>query len=108
MFDTPLRPIIILNPAKDDYYRNATTTVSNRGWRRREPGPMPLLERPSLLPRAIELLKAETDVDELALASECQAPLSLFRMITARAPNRLEAPKRCRVGRWVRKERAES
>ncbi|MEU0528983.1 XRE family transcriptional regulator [Amycolatopsis tolypomycina] len=75
-----------LKVMSDVTYRNAMTTVSNRGWRRREPGPMPLLEQPSLLPRAVELLKAETDVDELALASECQAPLSLFRTITARAP----------------------
>ena len=75
-----------LKVMSDVTYRNAMTTVSNRGWRRREPGPMPLLEQPSLLPRAIELLQAETKVDELALAGECQTPLTLFRTITARTP----------------------
>jgi len=75
-----------LKVMSDVTYRNAMTTVSSRGWRRREPGPMPLLEQPSLLPRAIELLQTETDVDELTLATECQTPLNLFRTVTARSP----------------------
>ncbi|OQO89659.1 Xre family DNA binding protein [Saccharomonospora piscinae] len=71
---------------KDVTYRNAMTTVSTRGWRRREPGPMPMLEQPSLLPRAVELLHSENQADELTLANECQAPLRLFRTITSRTP----------------------
>lgn len=67
-------------------YRNAMATVSNRGWRRREPGPMPVLEQPSLLPRAITLLEQESRVDEHVLAAECQAPVGLFRVIVSRAP----------------------
>lgn len=75
-----------LKVMSDVTYRNAMTTVSARGWRRREPGPMPLLEQPSLLPRAIDLLHAEHQADEIVLASECQVPLRLFRTITSRAP----------------------
>jgi Zn-dependent peptidase ImmA (M78 family)/transcriptional regulator with XRE-family HTH domain len=67
-------------------YRNAMATVSSRGWRRREPGPMPLLEQPSLLPRAMRLLADEAQVDERMLAARCQAPLGLFRQIVSRAP----------------------
>jgi Zn-dependent peptidase ImmA (M78 family)/transcriptional regulator with XRE-family HTH domain len=75
-----------LKAMSDVTYRNAMTTVSNRGWRRREPGPMPLLEGPSLLPTAVRLLRDEAQVDELALATQCQAPLRLFRTIVARTP----------------------
>jgi hypothetical protein len=75
-----------LKVMNDVTYRNAMTTVSNRGWRRREPGPMPLLEQPSLLPKALKLLADEAHVDERVLATECQAPLGLFRKIVSRAP----------------------
>ncbi|MBB1157101.1 ImmA/IrrE family metallo-endopeptidase [Amycolatopsis dendrobii] len=81
-----------LKVMSDVTYRNAMTTVSNRGWRRREPGPMPLLEQPSLLPRAVELLQVEAKVDEAALATECQTPLNLFRTITSRIPGTLSLP----------------
>jgi Zn-dependent peptidase ImmA (M78 family)/transcriptional regulator with XRE-family HTH domain len=75
-----------LKVMSDVTYRNAMSTVSNRGWRRREPGLMPLLEQPSLLPRAIKLLEEEAQVDEQTLATECQAPLELFRTIISRVP----------------------
>lgn len=75
-----------LKVMSDVTYRNAMATVSNRGWRRREPGPMPVLEQPSLLPGAIALLEREAQVDEQLLAAECQAPLGLFRVIVSRAP----------------------
>jgi Zn-dependent peptidase ImmA (M78 family)/transcriptional regulator with XRE-family HTH domain len=75
-----------LKVMSDVTYRNAMATVSSRGWRRREPGPMPLLEQPSLLPKAVNLLAQDMGVDETALAAECQAPLGLFRTITSRAP----------------------
>ncbi len=60
-------------------------TISSRGWRRSEPGLVQILEQPSLLARAVELL-ANADHDETALASECRAPLELFRLITSRTP----------------------
>jgi Zn-dependent peptidase ImmA (M78 family)/transcriptional regulator with XRE-family HTH domain len=65
-------------------YRNAMATVSARGWRRREPGPSPAVEQPSLLPRAVRLLRevaAEAD-----LAAEARVPAQLFRLVTARSP----------------------
>lgn len=74
-----------LGVMRDVTYRNAMTTLSANGWRRREPGPMPSLEQPSLLPRAVQLLD-EVGVDELTLASECRVPLPLLRQITARTP----------------------
>lgn len=73
-----------LRVMSDVTYRNAMTTVTNRGWRRREPGPRPLLEQPSLLPKAVDLLTEQTGVDERALAAECQAPLGLFRTVVSR------------------------
>lgn len=75
-----------LKVMSDVTYRNAMSTISSRGWRRREPGPMPLLEQPSLLPKATRLLREDAHVDELALAAECQAPLELFRTIVSRVP----------------------
>jgi Zn-dependent peptidase ImmA (M78 family)/transcriptional regulator with XRE-family HTH domain len=73
-----------LQVMSDVTYRNAMTTVTNRGWRRREPGPRPLLEQPSLLPKAVGLLTEQTGVDERELAAECQAPLGLFRTVVSR------------------------
>jgi Zn-dependent peptidase ImmA (M78 family)/transcriptional regulator with XRE-family HTH domain len=74
----------------DVSYRNAMTTVSARGWRRAEPGQIQVLEQPSLLPRALELLKGE-DVDADLLAAQCRVPLELFRTATSRTP--LAAPR---------------
>jgi Zn-dependent peptidase ImmA (M78 family)/transcriptional regulator with XRE-family HTH domain len=82
----------VLGVMSDVTYRNAMTTVSTRGWRRREPGPMPLLEQPSLLPSSVKLLTEEAQVDERTLAAECQAPIGLFRTITARVPQRRRDP----------------
>lgn len=69
----------------DNTYRNAMTTVSTRGWRRQEPGPMPTVEQPSMLPRSLELL-IESGYTEVELAAESRAPLELFRQVTARQP----------------------
>lgn len=66
-------------------YRNAMTTISSRGWRRNEPGQIQALERASLLPKAVELLKAE-GFDETFLSDECRTPLHLFRAATSRKP----------------------
>lgn len=69
----------------DVSYRNAMTTVSARRWRRSEPGQVKVLEQPSLLPRAVELLARE-GVDLAVLASECRAPVSLFQAVSSRVP----------------------
>ena len=69
----------------DVSYRNAMIQVSSRGWRRHEPGRVQVLEQPSLLPKALELLGAE-GIDESVLAAQCRAPLELFRAATSRTP----------------------
>ncbi|MDL4815276.1 XRE family transcriptional regulator [Actinomadura opuntiae] len=48
-------------------YRTAMGTLSSRGWRRQEPGPVRALEQPTMLTRALELVAAAgTDRDALA------------------------------------------
>lgn len=69
----------------DVSYRNAMATVSARGWRRSEPGLVTVMEQPSLLPRAVELL-ASAGVDVDALVGQCRVPVELFRTVTARTP----------------------
>jgi Zn-dependent peptidase ImmA (M78 family)/transcriptional regulator with XRE-family HTH domain len=66
-------------------YRNAMATLTARGWRRNEPGLVSVLEQPSLLPRAIELL-AQEDIGEARLIEQCRVPAGLFRTVTARVP----------------------
>jgi Zn-dependent peptidase ImmA (M78 family)/transcriptional regulator with XRE-family HTH domain len=66
-------------------YRNAMAALSARGWRRQEPGSVQLLEQPSLLPRAVELL-ADVIEDTGLLTAEAGAPQHLFDLITGRAP----------------------
>jgi len=64
-------------------YRNAMATLTNRGWRRGEPGLITLLEQPSMLPRALELLAAE-GITESDLRDQCRVPADLFRTVTSR------------------------
>jgi Zn-dependent peptidase ImmA (M78 family)/transcriptional regulator with XRE-family HTH domain len=66
-------------------YRNAMATLTSRGWRRREPGLIAVLEQPSMLPRALELLAAE-GITEADLRDQCRVPAELFRTVTSRAP----------------------
>jgi Zn-dependent peptidase ImmA (M78 family)/transcriptional regulator with XRE-family HTH domain len=72
-------------------YRNAMNTLTSRGWRRSEPGLVTLLEQPSMLPRALELLAAE-GVTEDALVDQCRVPAGIFRTVTSRAPSARFAP----------------
>ncbi|WP_146363864.1 XRE family transcriptional regulator [Arthrobacter yangruifuii] len=74
-----------LGRLSDVSYRNAMMTVSARGWRRAEPGLVSAIETPSLLPRAIELLKDE-GIDEATLIRECGVPAHLFQVMTSRTP----------------------
>ena len=69
----------------DVSYRNAMITVSARGWRRAEPGQIQVLEQPSRLPRALELLEGE-GVDAGILAAQCRVPMELFHAATTRSP----------------------
>jgi hypothetical protein len=60
-------------------------TLTSRGWRRGEPGLITVLEQPSMLPRAVELLAAE-GITESHLRDQCRVPADLFRTVTSRAP----------------------
>jgi Zn-dependent peptidase ImmA (M78 family)/transcriptional regulator with XRE-family HTH domain len=66
-------------------YRNAMATLASRGWRRSEPGLVTVLEQPSMLPRALELLAAE-GISEYDLRDQCRVPAELFRTVTSRHP----------------------
>ncbi|MGW3269367.1 ImmA/IrrE family metallo-endopeptidase [Streptomyces sp. NPDC001056] len=69
----------------DVTYRNAVLYLSSKGWRRREPGVMPVTEQPSLFPRAVEIL-GQVGIGEEVLAGEARVPLDLFRVVTSRFP----------------------
>ncbi|MGW4673437.1 helix-turn-helix domain-containing protein [Streptomyces sp. NPDC004324] len=66
-------------------YRNAMVFLSSKGWRRQEPGVMPVLEQPSLLPGAVSLLES-SGVGQRELAEESRVPVDLFRQICSRSP----------------------
>lgn len=73
-----------LGRMRDTTYRNAMATISSRGWRRREPGAVLALEQPSLLARALDLLR-EAGLDGL-VAAECRVPPHLLDTATSRVP----------------------
>lgn len=77
-----------LGRLRDVSYRNAMTTISSRGWRRSEPGQVQILEQPSLLPRALDLLEAE-GFSDIALIAECRVPVERFRTVTTGTPPRM-------------------
>ena len=66
-------------------YRNAMATLTTRGWRRTEPGLVTVLEQPSMLPRAVELL-ADEGISEYSLRDQCRVSAELFRTVTSRHP----------------------
>ena len=74
-----------LGRLKDVSYRNAMTTVSARRWRRAEPGLVDVVEKLSLLPKALELLEIE-GIDRDSLLRQLAIPETQFRTITARSP----------------------
>ena len=85
-------------------YRNAMATLTSRGWRRSEPGLITVLEQPSMLPRALELLAAE-GISEYDLRDQCRVPAELFRTVTSRHPQPAPATYRhaeCRPSRHPR------
>ncbi|MET9729824.1 ImmA/IrrE family metallo-endopeptidase [Streptomyces sp. NPDC006458] len=74
-----------LGVMSDVTYRNAVLYLSSKGWRRREPGVMPVTEQPSLFPKAVEVL-GQVGIGEEVLAGESRVPLDLFRVVTSRFP----------------------
>ena len=66
-------------------YRNAVVTLSQRGWRRREPGLVTSVEQPSMLPRAVEML-GEVGISRDALLDQARVPASLFDVVVSRVP----------------------
>jgi Zn-dependent peptidase ImmA (M78 family) len=69
-------------------YRNAMMACSKQGWRRAEPGQIKVLEQPSMLPKAVALLR-ESGMDEKLIAGQGRMPVELFRVITSRTPGQL-------------------
>lgn len=80
-----------LGRLSDASYRNAMVTLTSRGWRRDEPGIVNVLEQPSLLPQAVDLL-AQVGINEADLVDECRIPADLFRTIVARTPMQANHP----------------
>jgi len=74
-----------LGRLSDVSYRNAMNTITNRGWRRQEPGLVTVIEQPSLLPKAVEMLAGE-GIEEEHLIGQCRVPRGLFRVVTSRTP----------------------
>ncbi|MFI0008556.1 ImmA/IrrE family metallo-endopeptidase [Streptomyces globisporus] len=74
-----------LGEMSDVTYRNAMMFLSSKGWRRQEPGVMPILEQPSLLPSSVSLL-GDSGVSCQALAEESRVPFNLFKQICSRSP----------------------
>jgi hypothetical protein len=75
-----------LNCLTDASYRRAMVVCSQRGWRRSEPGAVKVLEQPSILPKAVELLTA-SGMEERLIAGQGDVPVELFRAITSRTPS---------------------
>lgn len=74
-----------LGAISDVTYRNAVITLTQRGWRRSEPGLVTALEQPSMLPRSLEILE-EAGISRDTLIDQARAPRMLFDIATARTP----------------------
>ncbi|PPI56257.1 ImmA/IrrE family metallo-endopeptidase [Rathayibacter toxicus] len=69
----------------DVTYRNAMIRMSQKGWRRAEPGRISSLEAPSMLARAREALN-EAGIEDEQLLFGGGLPLRLFEMVISRTP----------------------
>lgn len=69
----------------DVTYRNAVITLTQRGWRRQEPGLVTATEQPSLLPTSVALLETAGIVRE-SLIDQARVPRDLFDVVIARTP----------------------
>lgn len=74
-----------LGRLSDVSYRNAAMTLSQRGWRRQEPGLMTTVEQPSMLPRAIQMLE-DAGISRDNLLSQTRVPSDLFETVVSRVP----------------------
>jgi Zn-dependent peptidase ImmA (M78 family) len=74
-----------LGVMSDVTYRNAMITASKNGWRRAEPGKVSVLEMPSLLPKAVEVLES-AGISAEQIVSGPGLPLDTFRTIASRTP----------------------
>ncbi|MFJ4254107.1 ImmA/IrrE family metallo-endopeptidase [Microbacterium sp. NPDC090003] len=74
----------------DVTYRNAVITLTQRGWRRQEPGLVTAPEQPSMLPTSIDLL-ASAGIVRDALIDQARAPRELFDIATSRTPQSPDA-----------------
>jgi len=69
----------------DVSYRNAMVTLSQRGWRRHEPGLVTAIEQPSMLPRSIEVMDG-AGITRDSLVDQARVPVGLFETVVARTP----------------------
>ncbi len=77
-----------LGVMSDVTHRNAMISISQKGWRRAEPGRVSLLEMPSLLPKAVELLE-QAGISAEQVVQGPGLPLSAFATISSRVPTRM-------------------
>ncbi|MFJ2367882.1 ImmA/IrrE family metallo-endopeptidase [Microbacterium sp. NPDC087665] len=75
-----------LGSISDVTYRNAVITLTQRGWRRQEPGLISATEQPSMLPRSVELLDS-AGIERESLIDQARAPRDLFEVVVARTPS---------------------
>jgi len=75
-----------LGSISDVTYRNAVITLTQRGWRRQEPGLISATEQPSMLPRSVELLDS-AGIERETLIDQARAPRDLFEVVVARTPS---------------------
>ncbi len=76
-----------LGVMSDVSYRNAMISLSQKGWRRAEPGHIKVLEMPSLLPRAVELLES-AGVPGDYFVDAAGLPRATFEVVVSRTPAR--------------------
>lgn len=74
-----------LGTISDVTYRNAVITLTQRGWRRNEPGLVTTVEQPSMLAGSLELLEG-AGISRDTLIDQARAPRGLFDIATARTP----------------------
>ncbi|WP_300267094.1 XRE family transcriptional regulator [Microbacterium sp.] len=79
-----------LGTISDVTYRNAVITLTQRGWRRQEPGLITATEQPSMLPSSVGLLES-VGIDRESLIDQARAPRDLFEVVVARTPSAVEA-----------------
>lgn len=74
-----------LGVMSDVTYRNAMMRISTLGWRRAEPGNVNVVEMPSLLPRAVEVL-ATAGIAAADVVRGRGLPLPVFEVVSSRYP----------------------